>query len=240
VVDNLVRKVLALDPQLLLASLEPLLTSGNDEAAAEAARALSNLLRGSPALRAAMAGSRPGQVVAQALAALLDHPCWVVAGGAAGALVNLAADEAGAVVLQQVRTCVCVCLVCSGSARLTEQCSRVCISVHIMDCCSCVCISVHIMDCCPLQTAALLVLYVLNCGQPEEFSSLLATLRLPSQAGGCTALAELAERCAAEEQASDGDEEACATARRVGETARRALHNARALAPAGRGPNSGS
>ncbi|KAI8473553.1 MAG: hypothetical protein J3K34DRAFT_499323 [Monoraphidium minutum] len=105
-------KVLALDPAPLLRGLEPLLTSGDAPAAAEAAAALSNLLRGCAAARGALAGAPgggggggAGAVVLQALVALLDHPCWEAAAGAAGALVNLAADAAGAAALQRAGGC---------------------------------------------------------------------------------------------------------------------------------------
>lgn len=104
-------------------ALLPLLTSGNEESMCEAARAVGNLARASPAARAALLlcdeGLQPeqqqqegaqgfgapnsspqhtsaGPYVLQSLVLLLDHGSWEVVCSVAGALVNLAAlPEAG-------------------------------------------------------------------------------------------------------------------------------------------------
>jgi hypothetical protein len=101
---------------VLLLHLLPLLTSGSEEAMIEAARAVGNLTRASPAARAALlacsngtqqpvseqAGAHAARVsagpyVLRSLIMLLDHSSWEVVSSVAGGLVNLtAAAEAGA------------------------------------------------------------------------------------------------------------------------------------------------
>lgn len=116
-------QLLQTDADVLLMSLLPLLTSGSEESMCEAARAVGNLARASPAVRAALcnAGSQHGEqqdlqepgsgaqaassspqhasagpYVLQSLVLLLDHGSWDVVYSVAGALVNLAAlAEAG-------------------------------------------------------------------------------------------------------------------------------------------------
>lgn len=102
--------MLELEPHVLLTSFEPLLTSGNEEAAVEAAQALSNLLRGGTLLHAAVSLTPAGAIVLAALIALLDHPTWEVVASVAGSLVNLAGNAVGAEAFLQVRSGV-YCLV---------------------------------------------------------------------------------------------------------------------------------
>lgn len=116
----LLLQVLQLDADVLLMSLLPLLTSGSVESMREAARAVGNLARASPAVRAALVlcadgavpqqesgsaaakdsrscvGMSAGPYVLQSLVLLLEHGSWEVVHSVAGALVNLSAlAEAG-------------------------------------------------------------------------------------------------------------------------------------------------
>lgn len=116
----LLLQVLQLNADVLLMSLLALLTSGSAESMREAARAVGNLARASPAVRAALVlcadGAVPqqesgsaapndssscvcmsaGPYVLQSLVLLLEHGSWEVVHSVAGALVNLSAlAEAG-------------------------------------------------------------------------------------------------------------------------------------------------
>jgi hypothetical protein len=127
-------RVVAMDADALLLWLLPLLTSGSDEAAVGAARALGNVARAAPGARAALllaAGAEPpaggerrhaaaGPYVLRALAMLLDHSSWGVVGAVAGALVNVAgapgagaalrgAGLASALTRALQRACACLC-----------------------------------------------------------------------------------------------------------------------------------
>jgi hypothetical protein len=122
-------QVLHEDADMLLMALLPLLTSSNEEAMCEAARAVGNLARASPSVRAALcdADSRQqgeeastaasasantsaspeqhasaGPYVLQSLVLLLDHGSWAVVHSVAGALVNLAALSEAGTALSQV------------------------------------------------------------------------------------------------------------------------------------------